>query len=78
MAMRATITHTNSGTIDRPYWRGNDRLSAEDIRQLESYLDFLRHHYGIPEGATVFPKRDAEPEAPVDGEDADPGDDDAA
>jgi hypothetical protein len=44
--------------------RGNDHLSADDIRELEDYFSFLRSHYGIPEGATVFPKRDQAPTEP--------------
>ena len=31
--------------------RGNDHLSADDIRELEDYFAFLRSQYGIPEGA---------------------------
>lgn len=70
-ALEAVHPYDNIGAYSRPYLRGNSRLSAEDIRELESYLDFLRHHYGIPEGATVFPKREAEPPAPTDPEDDD-------
>lgn len=72
-ALEAADTGTNRGTSHRTYLRGNDHLSADDIRELESYLEFLRQHYGIPEGATVFPKRDVEPPPP-----AEPEDDDAA
>jgi len=73
VALEAKLPRTNSGTIHQPYLRGSDRLGPDDIRELESYFEFLRRHYGIPEGATVFPKRDAEPAAPPD-----PEDDDAA
>lgn len=51
--------------------RKNDRLSADDIRELESYFEFLRHQYGIPTGASVFPKRDAPPVVPIEEEDDD-------
>jgi hypothetical protein len=54
-----------------PYLRQNDRLSADDIRELESYFEFLRQQYGIPTGASVFPKRDAPPVAPIEKEDDD-------
>ena len=52
------------------------------IRELEDYFSFLRSQYGIPEGASVFPKRPvapaarAEPDGPQ--EDAGPEDDHAA
>ena len=45
----------------RSYLRSNDRLDAADIRELERYFDFLRYQFGIPEGATIFPKRDPKP-----------------
>jgi hypothetical protein len=71
VALDATSIRTPSRTTGDQYFRGNDRLSADDIRELESYFDFLRRHYGIPEGATVFPKRDAEPAPPTDPENDD-------
>ena len=49
------------GPEGRTYWRDGDRLSADDIDQLEAYFAFLRAHYGIPESQSVFPKREAEP-----------------
>lgn len=64
VALDTSLPLINRGTIHQPYWRGNDRLSADDIRDLEGYLAFLRNHYGIPEGATIYPKRDAMPGAP--------------
>jgi hypothetical protein len=68
VALQATVGRANSGGSRQPYWRKNDRLSADDIRELESYLEFLRHQYGIPEGATVFPKRDSVPVRPAEKE----------
>ena len=65
VALEATFPRTNSDAIYRPYWRGNGRLSGSDVRELEGYFEFLRLQYGIPEGATVFPKRDAETVAPT-------------
>lgn len=41
-----------------PYLRSKYHLPPEAIEQLESYFTFLRHQYGIPEGESVFPKRD--------------------
>jgi hypothetical protein len=73
LALDATIASTNNIIALRPYLRSNDRLDADDIRDLESYFEFLRHQYGMPEGATVFPKRDTVPSIPAEeeGDDAD-------
>ncbi len=71
VALEATFPRFDSGAIHRPYWRGNGRLSGNDVRELEGYFEFLRLQYAVPEGATVFPKRDAEPVAPRDPEDDD-------
>jgi hypothetical protein len=67
VALDASIIPMNDATSDRPYLRGNDHLSADDIRQLEDYFAFLRSQYGISEDASVFPKRapaPAEPDGP--------------
>jgi len=40
------------------YFRARYSLDDDGVRDLEGYLDFLRHHYGIEAGATVFPKRE--------------------
>ena len=40
------------------YFRARYSLDDDAVRDLEGYLDFLRHHYGIERGATVFPKRE--------------------
>ena len=68
VAIRGTAVEINSAIRHHLYLRGNSRLSADDIRELERYLDFLRHHYGIAEGATVFPKRAPAPPPPTDEE----------
>jgi hypothetical protein len=67
-ALDATIARNSNGPEFRPYLRSNDRLDADDIRDLESYFEFLRHQYGIPEGGTVFPKRDTVRSSPAEEE----------
>jgi hypothetical protein len=71
LALESTVTRSNTSNSDGLYLRRNEQLSAEDIRELESYFEFLRHQYGIPEGATVFPKRDQESAVSPNTEDAD-------
>lgn len=73
LAIQATAVRPNTSSTRRSYLRSNDRLDAADIRELERYFDFLRYQFGIPEGATIFPKRDPKPAVPVE-----PEDDDAA
>ena len=76
LAIKTSISPVDQPATGRPYLRGNDHLSADDIRELEEYFAFLRCHYGIPEGATVFPKRPAAPAEP-DGPQNDAGQEDA-
>lgn len=67
VALGTSIIPMDGVTSNKPYLRGNDHLSADDIRQLEDYFAFLRSQYGIPEDASVFPKRPpaaAEPGGP--------------
>ncbi len=71
LALQSTVARSNAGEAGGLYLRRNEQLSAEDIRELESYFEFLRHQYGIPEGATVFPKRDQESAVSPNTEDAD-------
>ena len=76
VALEASVILVNGVTRRPPYLRGNDHLSADDIHELEDYFSFLRSQYGIPEGASVFPKRvqaPTEPDGPQ--EDAGPEDD---
>ena len=40
-----------------PYLRSKYYLPPEAIDQLESYFNFLRHQYGIPEDQPVFPPK---------------------
>lgn len=78
-ALQPSVNPVNGVTQRPPYLRGKDHLSADDIRELEDYFSFLRSQYGIPEGASVFPKRapaPAEPDGPQ--EDAGPEDGHAA
>ena len=78
-ALTTSIIPINRVANGQPYFRGNDHLSADDIRELEHYFAFLRSQYGIPEDASVFPKRPpapAEPDGPH--EDAGQEDHDAA
>lgn len=79
LALDGSVIPMNGVTKSQPYLRGNDHLSADDIRELEDYFAFLRSQYGIPEDASVFPKRApaaAEPDGPQ--EDASQEDDHAA
>ena len=69
IALDGTFGWTDTKTGQPTYWRKNDRLSADDIRDLEGYFEFLRHQYGIPEGATVYPKRSSVPADPVEPDD---------
>lgn len=69
VALSGTFGWTDTKTGWPTYWRKNDRLSADDIRDLEGYFEFLRHQYGIPEGATVYPKRGSVPADPVEPDD---------
>lgn len=46
----------------RLYWRTGDRLSTDDIEQLEEFYALLRRYYGIPADQPVFPKRTTPPE----------------
>jgi hypothetical protein len=67
VALEPSVIPVNGVTLRPPYLRGNDYLSADDVRELEDYFSFLRSQYGIPEGASVFPKRapaTAEPDGP--------------
>ena len=64
LALGTSIIPMNGVTRDKPYLRGNDHLSADDIHQLEDYFAFLRSQYGIPEDASVFPKRPPAPAEP--------------
>ena len=64
VAIEASVMPVNGVTRRLPYLRGNDHLSADDVRELEDYFSFLRSQYGIPEGASVFPKRDQAPTEP--------------
>jgi hypothetical protein len=65
-AVASTIDADIGSAIYPLYLRGHYNLSSEDVRQLEEYIDFLRNHYGIPEGVSVFPKKETMPllEAP--------------
>jgi len=74
VALDGTFGWTDAKMGWPTYWRKNDRLSADDIRELESYFEFLRHQYGIPEGATVYPKRASVPVDPVEPVDEEDGD----
>ncbi|MDA8358551.1 MAG: hypothetical protein M0Z95_20180 [Actinomycetota bacterium] len=71
LAVAASNGRIHGDTHVRHYWRKNDRLSADDIRELESYFEFLRHQYGIPVGATVFPKRETTPADVIEKDDGD-------
>lgn len=71
LALESTVTRSNTSNSDGLYLRRNERLSADDIHELESYFEFLRNQYGIPEGATVFPKRYQESAVSPNTEDAD-------
>ncbi len=74
VARDGTFGWTDNKTKHPTYWRKNGRLSADDIRDLESYFEFLRHQYGIPEGTTVYPKRAPVPANPVEPVDEEPVD----
>ena len=79
VALQPSVIPVNGVTQRPPYLRSNGHLSADDVRELEDYFSFLRSQYGIPEGASVFPKRapaPAEPDGPQ--EDAGPEDGHAA
>ena len=56
LALGTVIALPNTRFIDTSYGRAKGRLSADDVRELERYFDFLRQHYGVPEGASIFPK----------------------
>ena len=60
-AVAATIETETGSAFHSFYLRGRYDLSSEDVRQLEEYIAFLRQHYGIPEGASVFPKKEPVP-----------------
>ena len=50
----------------QPYMRATTSLPPEAIRQLETYMTFLRNQYGIPEDQPVFPPKPREDEEPLD------------
>ena len=75
VALEPSVIPVNGVTQRPPYLRGNDYLSADDVRELEVYFSFLRSQYGIPEGASVFPKRVQAPIEP-DGPQEDGGQED--
>src|SRR4029077_4094732 len=62
----ALMSTMDQGSSDAVYLRRTYGLSEGDHEDLESYFAFLRNHYGIPDGQTIYPRKpDLEPSTPV-------------
>lgn len=58
-------TQTNLQNQHRHIYFRRDPLTVADRSDLESYTEYLRAYYGIPQGRPVFPTR--QPEQPSSG-----------